>query len=218
MRFFPVFTWMVLLSAFSLAQDKVPQQLVPSEYASSEAERTGAGVFKLLPRGTYENPKGTYGDKDNPIGIRQGGSYYSFTTGSHSYNKIPQIGLEQGHMMVGFYGANYGFIADLGSISLVDISTATPASAAVLGYSPPAAYKECYEEASRSRAIDLGGTKFVRSIPVVEGHTYVLRAISFDEADKLVALQVVLINKDGSIEIIWRSLKDLAVTRMIRPK
>ncbi len=217
MKLVLAFAILVLLTSDYFGQNTtLPEILRPDAFAESEAKRLDAEVFKILPRGTYENPAGTYKDEENPLGIRQGGSYYSFTKGSHSYNKIPQIGLEQGNIQVGFYGGNYGLMADLGSISLSDVSDQLPVTMFLLGYVPPKYYKNIYEEAGRAHKIEANGQVFSRRLPAFERHTYLLRAISFDEADKLVALQVISKEKDGSVTIVWKSIKDFDVPRMMR--
>jgi len=90
-----VFALITLLSSVATAQlINLPKILQPETYLQSEAESGGLKVFKLVPREMFKDPDGSYSDSDNPIGIRGGGAFYSFTTGSHSYNKIPQIMLE----------------------------------------------------------------------------------------------------------------------------
>ena len=60
-------------------------------------------------------PREKYGHKFNAPGWR---SDFSFSTGSHDYQKTAEIELQQNYLSVGFAGADYGLIADLGSISL----------------------------------------------------------------------------------------------------
>src|SRR5512142_414507 len=103
MRIIPLCVLFVVLSSLTLAQsEKLPDILKPDPASESEAQQIGANLFKLVPRGMFPQPANSYKDEDNPIGIREGGAYYSFSTGLHSYNKVPEIGLDQGNLSSGF--------------------------------------------------------------------------------------------------------------------
>ena len=79
---------------------KLPSVLVPDAASFADAGLPGVEVFKLLPRGTYKDADGSYKDEGNPLGLRGGGAYYSFSRHSHSYNQVPQIQLEAGNLVV----------------------------------------------------------------------------------------------------------------------
>jgi len=210
MKLFPSVIFLLLLASLAFGQnDNLPEILVPSVDAQTEAKRLDAKVFKLLPRGMFEPPTTYYTDTENPIGIRGGGAYYSFSTGLHSYNKIPQIELQRGNLSVGFYGANYGTIAYLGRLSFSSIGSETPELAFLSDYKPPKLEKEIREEAMSFHDRRVDGLLFKRSVPSVTGHTYLLRAISFNEADILVGFTVLAIADDGSVTIAWK--KNLGV-------
>jgi hypothetical protein len=68
--------------------------LLPSEKDLKMARKENVNIFRLMPREKY----------DRKLTVQGGGSYYSFTTGSHDYQKIAQIGLEQNSLKVGFAG------------------------------------------------------------------------------------------------------------------
>jgi hypothetical protein len=178
---------------------KVPEILTPDAYLRSQAETDGFTVFKLVPRGMFKDPEGSYADRDNPIGIRGGGAYYSFTTGSHSYNKVPQIGYENCRLSVGFYGFNYGTITDLGPVPLSALSSESTELAPFLRYVPARFEKEIRKEAMA----------YQRSVPAVTGHTYALRAISYDEADTVVVFNISNMEQNGSLTILWKKIADL---------
>ena len=78
------------------------------------------GLVRLLPREVYDIDvyKGTAGLTT----VRGGGSYYSFTKQMHAYSEFTDISLEQGHLRVGFAGANYGMITSLGDTPLENLS------------------------------------------------------------------------------------------------
>ena len=90
--------------------------LLPSSTDLKQAKSEGFEVFRLMPREKY----------DHKLTVDGGGSYYSFTTRSHDYQKIAQIGLEQNFLKVGFAGADFGFISDLGEIALGEVTDDTP--------------------------------------------------------------------------------------------
>lgn len=216
MKRFPVVVFLFLLSSLVFGQtNRLPEILVPSEYAQAEANRLDAQVFKILPRGMFQGPFNAYKDEENPLGIREGGAYYSFTTGQHSYNKIPQIGLEQGNLKVGFYGANYGMIASLGRYSFSDVGLETPELAFLSTYKPPKLEKEIRAEAMSFHNNPVKGLLFSRNVPAILGNTYLLRAISFGEADVLVGFNVLQVDEDGSMTIIWKKLADFGKPIML---
>jgi len=104
------------IEAIAELQEKIKtlQQglLRPSEEDIQAANSRGLTAIRLLPRGAH----------DESSFERGGGAYYSFSTGSHSYNKTPQIELQQKEFSVGFYGASYGFMTDLGSRNINELA------------------------------------------------------------------------------------------------
>lgn len=215
MKLIYVLSFLVCLSSLVLGQKaEIPTILVPSDYAKSEAARLDAQAFKLLPRDVVTE---TSSDKDSPLGVRGSGAYYSFTTRSHSYDKIPQISLDHGLLSVGFYGASYGLMADLGKVSLSGVDRELAEVKYLLSYKSP-----LYEKEVRAEKRDLVDSRqdklFRRDFPAVAGHTYLLRAISFDEADILVAFTVASISDDGSVNIYWRKIADFEKPIMLSMK
>ncbi len=198
MKLFPAVIFLFLLSSFAFSQaEKLPEILKPTLADESEAQSLGVEVFKILPRRMFETTFNDYTDENNPIGIREGGAFYSFTTGSHSYNKVPEVMLEQGSFAVGFAGMNYGFIADLGDTQLAQINRDAPSIHFALTYVPPRFESEIRNEPKRLSHYESDGLIYARRVPATEGHTYVLRAITFGRADKLVSLQVRRKDADG---------------------
>ena len=194
------------ISAFGQTSD-LADILKPDPAAVAEAERIGANAVKILPRGMFKNKEESYTDEDNPIGIRGGGAYYSFTTRSHSYNKTPQIQLQQGNLSVGFAGADYGMIAELGQIELEDANDEIPDLDFLIKYTPSDIESDA-RVAFRLVADPAPNKTFHRSIKAVLGNTYALRAISYDEADTLVIFIVHSIEENGSVNLIWKTIAD----------
>jgi hypothetical protein len=207
----------VLATTTSAQNPALPEVLRPDRTSIAQAEQSGVHVFKLLPRGMFKSDKFTaYEDEENPLGIREGGSYYSFSTGAHSYNRIPQIGYEGGLIMAGgFYGANYGFIRDLGAGSLSNVSLELGVPKFLVDYKPPVLHDEIRVEQRRSHKYETDGGVFIASVPAAVGHVYVLRSINFGEADILVAFRVEQMEKDGSLTIGWKKIKEFDVPKLL---
>ena len=172
--------------------------LLPDAKDLKQAEKEGFSVFRILPREKY----------DRKLLIQGGGSYYSFTTKSHDYQKIAQIGLEQNNLKVGFAGVDYGFIADLGEKPLADITKETGEVNFLVNYKPPTIEPEVRIEQRKAHNYETDGFSYKRHIPAVVGHAYVLRAISYNDADVLVAFKVYRKDADGSLIIFWKLIEN----------
>jgi len=171
--------------------------LLPSSSDIRRAKEAGFEVFRLMPREKY----------DHKLTVQGGGSYYSFTTRSHDYQKTAEIGLEQNHLKVGFAGADYGFIADLADARLVDVTKDTAEASFLVAYRPPQTESDVRKEAMKAWNYEANGFMYKSQIPAVVGHTYVLRAISFDDADVLVAINLYRKDTDGSLIVFWKILE-----------
>lgn len=203
MRFIIAAFCIIACVAPSFSQSaKLPNILQPDPEIQKLAREEGVETFKLLPRGLFDYEK-------NELSLRGGGAYYSFSTGSHDYNKIPQIELQQDRLSTGFYGTNYGFIADIGDFPLSGIDSNLEEVSFLSSYIPPKAEREVRAEAMRFHRFETGSLTFVRGVPAVLGKTYVMRSISFGEADLIVAFRVAAAHEDGSITIIWKKIKTL---------
>lgn len=188
----------------SAAIEKVLLQ--PDEADIAAAEKENVNVFRILPREIY--------DKDI-FKIRGGGAFYSFTSQSHDYNKIPQISLEQNNLNVGFYGASYGFLTDLGNVSLSKINPDSVEAKFLVGYVPPDNEPAARIEQRKSHKFEFENKAYGSHLPVVVGNTYLLRAVSFSEADTLVGLKVFRKDSDGSLIIFWKEIKSFEKPALI---
>lgn len=182
--------------------------LLPDAKDLEKAGKENFNVIRILPRERY----------DHKLTIQGGGSYYSFINKSHDYQNTAQIGLEQNNLKVGFAGADYGFIADLGETSLVDISREVPAVNFLVNYQPPTKIDEIRLEQRKAQDYKTDVTSYKRNLPAVVGHTYVLRAISFDEADVLVTFKIYRKDTDGSLIIFWKFIEQFETPRIERDK
>jgi hypothetical protein len=178
--------------------------LLPDAKDLEKARKENFSVVRILPREKY----------DHKLTIQGGGSYYSFSKNSHNYQDTAQIGLEQNNLKVGFAGADYGFIADLGETSLADISKETLEVNFLSSYRPPTNEPEIRLEQRRAHHYKTDAVSYKRNLPAVVGHTYVLRAINFGEADVLVTLKIHRKDADGSLIIFWKFIEQFETPRI----
>ena len=171
--------------------------LLPDAKDLEKARKENFNVVRIMPREKY----------DHKLTVQGGGSYYSFTKNSHNYQDTAQIGLEQNNLKVGFAGADYGFIADLGGVSLADVSRETVEVSFLINYKPPINLSEIRIEQRRTGNYEVNNITYKSHLPAVVGHAYVLRAISFGEADVLVALKIHRKDADGSLIVFWKMLE-----------
>src|SRR5215204_5060511 len=174
---------------------------VPDEDRKAHAEflaQPDTGLVRLLPREKW----------DSKLSMRGGGSYYSFTLRSNEYGRSTDIGLEQGRFMVGFAGADFGFITDLGDVPLENVSAETEAVQFMAAFEVPSAEGEARKAGRQFYPARREGTwDYVRMLPAAAGRTYALRSIVYDDTDVLVAFRVVRKDTDDSVVLLWKMLK-----------
>jgi hypothetical protein len=200
----------VILTFGAYSQNnQLSELLEPDPSSVAEAKRMGAEVIKLLPRGFFKDLSSSDNrEKDNPVGVRGGGAYFSFATGSHSYNETPQIELQNGHFSTGFAGMDYGFFVDLGEMELASLDPTSREALYFLNYKSPVFEKDIRLEHGSVHGKRIGEFTTYGALSAVVGHSYLLRAINFGEADTLVAFQVLKIGADGSTTIAWKKLAE----------
>jgi len=190
--------------------------LAPSEQDRADHEsflsQRDAGLIRLMPREVYDWEAYNTPQK---IKLRGGGSYYSFFNLSHEYGWGSDLSLEKDYLSVGFAGADYGMLTNLGYVSFEDITS---------DHSPfMSNYKAAYlEKDARKeyRKFQLGetidGVLYRSRLPCEVGSTYLLRSIYYDTSDILVAFRVVRKDTDGSIIIAWKLLKNFGKPELTR--
>ena len=169
------------------------------------------GIIRLMPRELYDlNGK-------RRLAINGGGAYYSFFLKSQEYGRGSDIGLEQGYLSVGFAGADYGFLLNLGDVSLDQVANDHVATRALMAYTPPVKEGEVRGEHYKLwKGIELSGYNFVSRLPAKVSNTYLLRSISIDDSDILAVFRVVRKDTDGSLILIYKVLKTFPTPRMER--
>jgi hypothetical protein len=227
-------TLSVVVSAQSSSRDDVLKdiaakraelQKLEDQFLSPSAEDRAAykellsqpdtGLIRLLPREVYDSE--AYNKNRKTLTIRGGGAYYSFARLTHEYGYGSDLSLDSGYLSVGFAGADYGMIIDLGEVSLDEISNDYPRVLSLLNYSPakdlPQARVE-QRQVQEGRILD--GATYKGRIPVKIGTTFLLRSINYDDTDVLVAFRPVRKDTDGSLIIAWKLLKKYPKPELMR--
>lgn len=170
------------------------------------------GLIRLLPREKYDYE--AYG-VPKAIDIRGGGAFYSFLYQAHEYGYGSDIALDRDQLNVGFAGADFGFLTDLGSTALTDITMVDPRVAYLAAYCPPDNLAFAREEQKRvGVGFVVSGMDYRRSLPAKVGSTYLVRSIIYDRYDLLTVFTVTRKDDDGSVIIAWKRLKNFDTPRL----
>jgi hypothetical protein len=156
------------------------------------------GVIRLMPREKYARILRIYG----------GGGYYSFTRLTHEYGYGSDLQLDGGNLSVGFAGADFGFIADLGEVPLESLSLGSAGVPELAKFQPPGDEPHArIEQARFHRDFRDGALSYVNEVKVAIGHTFALRSISYRRSDVLVTFRILRQDVDGSVILSWKLLK-----------
>jgi hypothetical protein len=161
-------------------------------------KQPGTGLIRLLPREKYEMK----------LPISGGGAYYSFTRLTHEYGRGSDIGFEQGKFKSGFAGFDIGFFISLGDLPLEAITPENAEVNALAEYqAPPTEAEIRAQQRQTHQGIKLGEFTATSRLPAKVGTTYALRSLDFDVSDVLVAFRVIRQDQDGSVVLLWKTLK-----------
>ena len=120
---------------------------------------------------------------------------------------------------VGFAGADFGMLTNLGDVSLTDLTAADPRVAYLLAYETPRAESEARSEFQRfGRGVTVDGQTYKQALPLKSQATYLLRSINYDVSDVLVGFHVVREESDGSVIVAWKLLKSYPTPQLARNK
>lgn len=173
------------------------------------AEKQGCSAIRILPREKY----------DRVLAISGGGAYYSFFNKTHEYGHGNDLELQQGNFSVGFAGADYGFLKDLGEVALGNVDKETTEIAALLKYVPPADEPSIRAEAQKLwKGYEINGISFTSRVPAVAGHSFLLRSIDIDNSDIAVVFSVLRKDADGSLILFWKPIESFPKPTMQREK
>jgi len=184
---------------------------VPDDYLRENGDtisHPNSGIVRLIPeRGLFE------------CVVRGGGSYYSFRRRTHEYGQGSNIQVQGRSFRTGFAGADYGYFLPLGNVPISQLvsSQETPPAWLQPGlhdawthmwhYLPPRELKTVREHQRAARGLVIGGGTLADQAQVEDGGSYLLRSIEFGRHDSLVCFQVVGVLPDGSVTLVWRTLK-----------
>jgi hypothetical protein len=203
-----------------LAEDRVMKH---GPFALSVTDRTAAkaflkqphtGLVRLLPREIYDSE--TY-RTNRRFTVRGGGAYYSFANLIHYYGYGSDIELDHNKLSVGFAGADFGMMTNLGDTALDEITLTDPRVQYLATYSAPRKEPQAREEYRRFRSpagVMIDGALYRRSLPVQDNTTYLLRSIIYHRTDVLVAFRVIRQDPDHSVIIAWKLLKRFSATKL----
>ena len=140
------------------------------------------GLIRLLPREVY--------DKETTLTIRGGGSYYSFTRLTHAYGYGSDISFEQGFLKVGFAGADYGMLINVGDVPLEEINVEHPRVKFLSGYTTVLEEPQARAEQRRFGAgTTIDGVNYCERVRAQVKATYVVRSINYSGSDVLVGFR-----------------------------
>src|ERR1043165_15354 len=169
------------------------------------------GLIRLLPRETYD------GRNFEGITLRGGGAYYSFKERTNEYVNSSDISLEQGQLITGFAGANYGLLANLGEVPLETLSLEAVAAQTLAQYSPaPDEPHARIEQRRMNEGATINGVSYKNRQNLQLNSTYVLRSVNYQASDTLVAFRVVRVDSDKSALILWKLLKQYPTPSLAR--
>jgi hypothetical protein len=173
------------------------------------------GLIRLLPREIYESE--TYKKNQKTLTIRGAGAFYSFARLTHEYGYGSDLMLDSDYLSVGFAGACYGMMIDLGDVPLHEITAEYPGVGALSDY---AAAKDEPQARVEQRQVQAGrildGATYKARVPLKIGTTFLLRSINYDYTDVLVAFRVGRKDTDGSVIIAWKLLKRFPKPELVR--
>lgn len=173
------------------------------------------GLMRLLPRESFDWEVNKVPKR---VDMRGGGAYFSFHYRSHEYGFGSDISFERGQLGVGFAGADYGMLTDIGDTPLETIVAEDPRALFLLDYQPPTKEHEARREGRKYRAyngVRVGGVVYGSSVAGQVNHTYLVRSIVYNYSDVLVAFRIVSLNEDGGLTVAWKILKEYPPTKLI---
>ena len=192
--------------------------LAPSLNDRSQHEQflrqSRTGLIRLLPREVYDSQM-----YQTPVRIRVrgGGAYFSFFHRTHEYGRGSDLELNRNKFSVGFAGADYGMIVNLGDVPINEISETDPRFVLMSDYKAPTNEQEARAEKTRFRmGVTVDGVTYRRTVPAKSPSTYLVRSIGFGNSDVLAAFRVVRFDNDGSAIIAWKLLKTFSTPQLKR--
>jgi hypothetical protein len=219
-----------------LPVSREPQVLTKGPLAPSDQDRAdhaaflnrpNTGLIRLLPPRSSQSSL----NRKPPVKINGGGAYYSFNYRSHEYGYGSDLWLTSAvvikngvgqpayELSVGFAGADFGMLTNLGTTPLETLTVDDSRADFVRAYKPPRAESEARREYQRFQpGVTIDNATYRSRLPIQVGATYLLRSIVYDRSDVLVAFQVVRQDPDQSFIIAWKLLKQFGTPMLNKSK
>ena len=199
--------------------DLEKQFLDPSEEDRQQCaellRKPDTGLIRLLPRELFDSDANK--KKAMILSMRGGGAYYSFVRLTHDYGYGSDIELQSGYLSVGFAGADYGMLLNIGDVDLDELSIDSPYAAALARYQAVGTEPDARVEQRRvAIGTTVEGLSVKNRLPVEVKATYLVRSISFSRSDVLVGFKVLRKDSDGSVIIAWKLLHRYSVPQLAR--
>jgi len=173
--------------------------------AAGFLQQPDTGLIRLLPRGKYEQV----------LLIRGAGAYYYFPQQTHIYGYGSDLELQQGDFLVGFAGADFGFLVSLANTPLEGVTLDHPGVQFLANYKAPNVEAEAREQAQLSgTGVQADGFTYKSRLTAALDTTYAVRSIVYRGSDALVAFRVVRQDTDGSLILRWKLLKRYATPQL----
>jgi len=199
----------------------------------------GTGIIKLVPDfGCAENTKiVSAGQQCLKYTMPGGGSSYSFRIDNYRIPRLADLTFSgEKFLTTGVF--SQGILADIGDVSLENVSLATKGMDFLTAFQPTDDYQRAVKiDRDFLNGIEGGGFLYKRSLPVKINTTYLLRSIAYKgpsyqafegitydefEFDKrrdiVVAFRIVRRDSDGSVTINWQKLADKKAPSVRWPK
>lgn len=172
------------------------------------------GLIRLLPR--ESNDSEVY-KVEKKLDMRGGGAYFSFHFRAHPYGYGSDISLDRQLLSVGFAGADYGLLTDIGNVDIENFDINDVRATFLLSYKPPTKEADARLEGRKLYPnFSVDGVAYTRSIRSDVNHTYLVRSIVYDGYDVLVVFRIVKKDEDGSLIIAWKLLKEFPAPKLER--
>jgi hypothetical protein len=179
---------------------------------------SGGGAYYSFARLTHEYG---YGSDIELLLVPRSNDDFWYQASRRKYdfeNRVnPNIEIQEPAFMTGFAGADYGLLVNLGKVPLDEVTLQHDGVEFLASYVPFSAEPEARAEFQRARSgISKAGFEYKSTLPVLTNNTYVLRSINYNRSDVLVALQVVKMEGDASVMLLWKLLKRFSRPELVR--
>lgn len=201
-------------------------------------QRPDSGIFKLVPdAGCADNSKVVNASEQClKYTIPGAANSFSFRTENYRIRHLADLTYSKGELTISGI-LMHGLMVDLGDTPLEGISLQSPKLKYIADFQPSGDFQQALEvNNALVRGVTDEGLLYRRSLPVVVGHTYVLRAVAYQgkvmksvrgadyneldfdkRRDVITAFRVVDIAGDGTVTIVWNTLRTLPSRKLKMP-